>query len=295
MLQLRLLACLTIPLLVTPVFAQESRPAEAAHKKEEEKKKRTPLQRLLTAPEEYRQFALVAFIDDEIGKRTIYAGQYSGLRKLDWDVQAMLLKWLDEPPLEAEDGRAFRNACISALRDVVEGEGSAEVRATLKKIATTKYQSRPIKENATYALAQFGDTSLVDDLIAEHVKRTKDEQATNQARGWQGLAEVYKGLRKYEDAVKAYKQLFILIDSNQVTYPPQYMPVLIYNSACSMARAGHKDAAFVQVEKALKAGKESGNPLRRSLLDNDMDIQSLREDERFGPLVQKYLGAKTGR
>jgi hypothetical protein len=256
--------------------------ADAAVQETTRPARATPLTRLLEAPPEYHTLALVNFVEAERATGMSYAGQYEGLCRLSWDVAAVLTKWLDDPPLEAEDRQEFVMACIRALRDVVKDQGTDELRTKLKEIATQEYGWDTLKNCAAFALAQLGDASAADALLRQHRALTESEDRTEQARGWQSLAAAYSQLRRYGDSVEA--------DGGGVKYPRASLPNWMYNAACSMARAGQKTAALAQLERALRTGRDSSSPLRRILLEGDMDIASLRGEPRFAALMHEYYG-----
>lgn len=57
-------------------------------------------------------------------------------------------------------------------------------------------------------------------------------------------------------------------------------PGLHYNAACSLALAGRKDQAFVQLQRAVDAGFANAEHVRK-----DTDLASLHADARWAPLV----------
>lgn len=60
-----------------------------------------------------------------------------------------------------------------------------------------------------------------------------------------------------------------------------------YNQACGYAKKSDKDKAFASLDKALALGFDEFN-----LLTEDPDLQSLRDDERFGKLKEKSKEAE---
>ena len=261
--------------------------------KEAALKKDKALAKLIAAKEADRESALVGFIEDRINTGAIYAGQYSAFRTLGWDVEKLLQQWMVESPDEAMSGDNFRAACIGALRDLVDADKATdELRAALRKLTEDELESPMIKDRAAYALAQFGDRSLVVKQIKRATDMTKAEDLSSQARGWSALSNICYHLREYGNAAKAYVQMIKLIDDSKIGYPEERLASLLYNSACSMALAGQKEKALARVERALKTGRKSGNQLRKSLLETDMDIASLRGEKRFPELMEEYFGVK---
>lgn len=266
--------------LVAPATAQESKPTSVA-----QQKKLTPLQKLLAAGEADRAAALVEYIEDQVATNAIYAGQYSALRKLEWNVQKLLQQWISKAPRQVMNKDALRRASINALRDLIEeGKASDDLRDVLKQLAEDWFEHAEVRKAAVYALAQFGDRTLVEKAIEEATKKTKAEDINSQVQGYYDLANIHYNLRQYDDAVKAYRQLIKLGGS-------RLSPVVLYNCACSLALAGKKDEAFAMLEESLKRNRPGG--MGKRLLETDMDIQSLRKDERFAGLMKKYFGTPT--
>ena len=245
------------------------------------------LARVLQADDDSRAKALMSFIQDQIDSGATYAGQYEGLAGGGEAVTALLQEWITDTPSEVFTQAAFRTACMNALRDTVT-EPSDELRAALEVLAADEFEEDQIKRNAMYALAQFGQRDLVDKLVQSAMKSTSATDLNQQYQGWSALSDIYHNLREYESAAKARKQMIrIFSAAGQPTPPGVY-----YNTACSLALSGNKDEAFELLQKAFEADSASGErQLGRRLVETDMDIASLREDERFGELFGKHYGA----
>ncbi|MEE9125797.1 MAG: hypothetical protein V3U11_01530 [Planctomycetota bacterium] len=281
----RSLPILILALLVVPAPAQDSKPTStatgAAHKK------LTPLQKLMAAAEAERPQALVAFIQDQIASGVVYAGQYSALEKLSWDVKKLLQAWLLKAPGEATNSNQFRVACINALRDLVkDGKASEDLLDVVKQVAKDWFENQAVQRHAAFALAQFGDRSLVDASIKKATAETQKEEFNSKLGGWDGLATIHYNLREYDNAVTSYLKLIKLAEEGGV----RLRPTVFYNCGCSLALAGKTDEAFTYVEKALKL--DTARELTRRSITTDMDIASLRKDERFAVLLEKYRGTK---
>ncbi len=278
-------------LVASGVHAQET---EAVSIQEASAQKATPLQKVLKAKPDEMSKALIAFIEDQIASNAIYSGQYSGLAPVKDPAAKLIHEWAIDAPLQVLNADSFRNACINALRDLYGKEAPEEVIATMKEIAKDDFESRPVKENATYALGQFGDRSLVDTMLKNAEAATKHEDPRRQAAGYQALATVNYNMRAYEAAVKAYQGLIGLAEAGKIDLG-RSEPVTYYNCACSMALGGQTDKAMEYLGKAFE--KDKGHQLSRRLLDTDMDIASLRKDPRFAEMVKAHFegGGTTSR
>ena len=115
---------------------------------------------------------------------------------------------------------------------------------------------------------------------------TEKEDLGSQAQGWSVLASIYYNLRQYDDAVKSYHRLIKTADDGGF----RLYAGVFYNCGCSLALSGKIDEAFAHVEKSLKM--DSARQLSKRMLTTDMDIASLRKDERFKALIEKYFGTK---
>ncbi len=263
-----------------PPPARPATPVEAA------------LTRLQAASEQERPAALAAYITAHMATNALYAGQYAALRTVDPDPVPQLREWVLEAPDRVTDEDAFRQACVRALRDVIEGEAPEEVIKTLRGVIEDEFEAPAMRSAATDALAQLGDRTFVDKMIAELEPVAAGDDVKRKAAAWMQLADIYYNLRDYAKSAEAYGKLLALHEDGEVdlTKAGQNVPTLYYNSACSLALAGDKEAAFARLTKALEVAAHARG-LSRSLLDSDMDIASLREDPRFAELMAKHFPA----
>jgi tetratricopeptide (TPR) repeat protein len=253
-----------------------------------------------TAPQEVRK--VVARTDALLGNyilrvfrrhsesTAIFAGQYAALNELGPAAREMISTWIVKPPPGGNPAE-LRAQSIRAVRDLVEGEAGDELAAKLRKVATDGVTAGDVRREAVYALAQFGDRSLIDPQIEAAQKQVESGSDAAKATALAELANIHYQLRDYDQAVAAYAQHLALIEAGTIT-DVRNLPTLYYNACCSLALAGKTDAAFAHLEKAIEAGKKSGPPLPRRLLEVDMDIASLRGDPRFADVLAKIDGKK---
>lgn len=272
--------------IVSALAAQDSKPTEAATSRPV-----SSIERLLHADDAGRSKALIALIDEQLETNALYAGQYSALRQAGEPVRSLLEKWITDAPSQVYRQDRFRAACIRALRDVVD-EPTESLMTGLRGLVADEFEPDDIKTAATYALAQFGDTKLVDANLERLTASTDAKELQRRARAWYELSDIHYNLRDYDAAVEAYRKLLEMHESgearlDQFGFP---MPTLYYNCACSLALGGHTEEALDYVAKALEVGAAGRQQLNRKLLETDMDIASIRGEERFGELFAKYFG-----
>jgi tetratricopeptide (TPR) repeat protein len=224
--------------------------------------------------------------------RALFAGQYAMLRDLGAAGRQQLLVWLEKPPARMR-ADVVKTHCLRALRDVVEGKPDDALLAALGKVAKSVVESRNVTREAVFALAQFGDRSLVDPQITSLEERAKNADPAKSAAALAELADVHYQLRDFEKAAADYKRHIAILEANEaVAAANQNLPTLYYNACCSMALAGQLDEAFAHLEKGVDIGLKSGRPLMKRLLEVDMDIVSLRKDPRFAAVMKRVEAGK---
>jgi tetratricopeptide (TPR) repeat protein len=87
------------------------------------------------------------------------------------------------------------------------------------------------------------------------------------------LGNLYTSCGRYEDGLKIDLRLVSLLPSN---------PVVHYNLACSYSLLERKEEAFSALEKALDLGFSDF-----TLLLKDKDLNNIRSDPRFRPLLTR--------
>jgi tetratricopeptide (TPR) repeat protein len=220
--------------------------------------------------------------------RAIYAGQYAALRDLGPAGEQLLRKWVTSPSPRMAPA-LVKSTSIRALRDVVEKPDEA-LMAMLKKVATDKFEVREVSREAGWALAQFGDRSLIDPMIAQFEETAKGKTGPEMLQALSELADTHYQLRDYEKAVDAFKRQITAIEQTPHGAPAN-LPTIYYNACCSMALAGKSDEAFEHLDKAIEASKKAGqNALARRTVEVDMDIESLRKDPRYAKALEKMAG-----
>ncbi|MCA8957831.1 MAG: hypothetical protein KDC87_17275 [Planctomycetes bacterium] len=292
------LALLAVPLIAQsppkgaekPAPQDTTKPADAKAGKSEvpAAKPDKMLEALQKAKPEQRGAKLLALLEDRIATNAVFAGQYKDLTPIE-GVADLLSSWAAKPPEQARDTTTLRTASIRALRDIHGSKAQKGLLEALHGMVADALESSAVRNEAVFALAQFGDRKYVDRLIQHYASFTEREGAPDRAGGHQGLANVYYQLRDYKRAIVSYKALIAMLENKQLQQDGA--DVLYYNAACSMALAGDKDAAIAHLGKALAYGKTS-----RRMLESDMDLGSLRGDPRFRKLVDGYFAkqAKQG-
>jgi len=86
----------------------------------------------------------------------------------------------------------------------------------------------------------------------------------------------YLFLKEYHSSIKHFKICLKERDNDYLVH---------YNIACAYALAGHKEKAFHHLEKAVENGYDDAEHM-----ENDEDLRSLRDDERFKELLERMRG-----
>ncbi len=234
----------------------------------------------------------IGYLERETKAEMVYEGQYAPLRPLQPFVGKLYLGLLLDTPDWYDQGN--RHVLVAPLRDIFPQSPGAEAMKALREIATDEdFEPEPLRQNLAFALAQWGDSSLVDARVARIEKDLADVDVGSERRTAlrYELADIWYTLRAYERSARIHVEL--LRQAEQAEVP--LMPNHYYNAACSLARAGQGDAALAELERAV-ARQLSGRVdpslhLERKLFEQDHDLDSVRADARFRALVEKAFGA----
>jgi protocatechuate 3,4-dioxygenase beta subunit/tetratricopeptide (TPR) repeat protein len=129
-----------------------------------------------------------------------------------------------------------------------------------------KARPRPVSPLQAQSLLRQRDWAAAAAAYAQIVRDNPDE-----GQHWFNYGFALHSLKRYDEAIKAADKAAAL----------GFQPATaLYNIACAHALLGHKDEAFVWLEKALSAGFSQDETLR-----TDSDLDALRDDARFKKLI----------
>jgi len=90
------------------------------------------------------------------------------------------------------------------------------------------------------------------------------------------LGHLLTRLERYSEGLEVDRRLVVLLPEE---------PTVHYNLACSLARVAAPDEAFAALDHCVELGYND-----MAFLLDDEDLESLREDPRFGALVKRLGG-----
>ena len=130
------------------------------------------------------------------------------------------------------------------------------------------------KENYDQALQSFKQATELDSTNPEYYYSL-------------GLAYFLKGM--YAEAEVAYMAALVAKPDDTVNSQPHpIMDDAYYNLACLYAVQGKKDQAFEQLDKLATLGSNQ----QFHLMQSDKDLDSLRDDPRFKPALDKIANSR---
>jgi len=236
----------------------------------------------------------VAIFKRETGSGMTYAGQYDALRALQPFAGKLLLRLLIDTPdwFSQHD----RHLLVFPLRDVFVDSPGEEVCQQLRVIATDEdFEPEPLRQNLAFALAQWGDRTLIEARIARVTKDADADGISDERRAAlrYELADIHYTLRDYARAAQIHVEMLRQAEATHTSL----LPLHYYNAACCLARAGAVDAALDELQRAavlMRSGEiDPSQMLERKLFDRDPDLAKARESERFAKIVETAFGAKT--
>jgi len=235
---------------------------------------------------------LLATLRQRLATNALFAGQYADCAAFKPEAIDVLLGWVKDPPREATQPDTFRAGCVRALRDIVgDGEATDALRTGLQAgiAGAQRAQNEELFLTLVCALQQFGASEPFDKIKADVEKQVSSDKPEQRAAALSTLANLHYQARQYEQAAAAYTSLVELVEKQP--QPPQGMPTIVYNAACSLSLAGKLDQGFAMLEKALQLGQKDRS-LPKAMIDSDHDMNNLRADARFQALMERYYGPK---
>jgi len=122
---------------------------------------------------------------------------------------------------------------------------------------------------------------------ADEVGRgTEQRQLLSQAL--QDYASALHQLHKYDEAASCFSQIIRIAREGENEEKGKDPAIAGYNRACALSRAGRKDEALRQLDRALDRDRSVGwEDLTRDWVTEDGDLESLHSDPRFQAIIKR--------
>lgn len=216
--------------------------------------------------------------------KMVYAGQYSSLEQLQPTVGEFYLRLVIDTPQWFPDNR--RIEVVPAIRDLYPKSPGEGVQEQIKQIAQNEdIEPLSLRTTLKYALAQWGDRSLVKDHIHKLTEEARSKDAETSMLALKTLADVYYQMRDYLTAGRMHNEFLTKAEAEDY----YRVPADYYNAACCMSLSGNLLSALDLLDRCLKLNNservDESVKLRRHLFDNDPEIQAVRKTKRFRELV----------
>jgi hypothetical protein len=233
----------------------------------------------------------VGYLKRESSSGMVHEGQYAALAPLQPFVGKLFLQLLlDTPDWFSADER---HLLVFPLRDVYPESPGKDVCERLRAVATDG-DSEPegLRKNLAFALAQWGDRSLIDARIAQVTKDSTAADLSDDRRAAlrYELADIHYQLREYARAAQIHVEMLRQAE----TRGTDLLPTHYYNAACCLARAGAGAAALDELQRAadvMRSGRiDPSAMLQRRLFERDPDLASVRASDRFRAIFRAAFG-----
>jgi len=216
--------------------------------------------------------------------KMVYAGQYSALMQLQPRVGEFYLMLVIDTPQWFPDNR--RIEVVPAIRDLYPKSPGEGIQDAIKKIAKNEdIEPLSLRTTLKYALAQWGDRSLVKDHIHKLTAEARSQDAETSMLALKALADVHYQMREYMTAARMHNEFLTKAEAEDY----YRVPTDYYNAACCMSLSGNVISALDLLDRCLKLNTservDESVKLGRDLFDNDPEIQALRKTKRFRELV----------
>ena len=219
----------------------------------------------------------------------MFAGQFEPLKPLQpWVGKVYLQLILNKPDWFPDRSRA---SLVPALRDLYPHGPEDSIFQQLKDVAADEqFESDSLRRALSFALAQWGDRSIVQPMLDE-LQSNVDKGETMDDLYFVGkLAIAHYELREYRKSGKFW--LRYLRQREALDSPAT--PLDYYNAACSLSLSGDIPEALAELENAskhmLSGNADPSRHIDRKLFDSDPELRAIRHTKRFRELVEKTYG-----
>ncbi len=214
----------------------------------------------------------------------IYAGQFSVLTQLQPTVGEFYLTLVIDTPQWFPDNR--RVEVIPAIRDLYPKSPGEAAQERLKQIASNdEIEPLSLRTSLKYALAQWGDRSLVKDHIHRLTQEAQSQDAETSMLALKALASTYYQMRDYLTAARMHNEFLTKAEAEDY----YRAPVDYYNAACCMSLSGNLNSALDLLDRCLKRNNsdrvDESVKLGRRLFENDPELRAVRKTKRFRELL----------
>lgn len=220
-----------------------------------------------------------------------FAGQYAPLQPMQpWIGRVYLQLILETPEWYPVDRRA---RIVPALRDLLPAGPTTVQLDRLRDIAQDREgESQDLRIALSFALAQWGDRSLVQPQIAELTASAGEGKSSDELYFLRRLALVHYFIREYETSGSVWRRY--LRGREELGDAPA--PFDYYNAACSLSLAGEIPLALEELERccALLRGEtvDESQRVQRKLFDTDPELRAVRSTRQFQEMVEKTFVEK---
>lgn len=216
--------------------------------------------------------------------RMFYAGQYSALEPLQPTVGEFYLALVIDTPQWFPDDR--RIEVVPAIRDLYPTSPGEAAQERIKHIATNEdIEPLNLRISLKYALAQWGDRSLIKDHLQQLAQEARSQDAETSMLALKAMAAAYYQMRDYLTAARMHNEFLAKAEAEDY----YRVPADYYNAACCMSLSGNQRSALDLLDRCLKLNSsdrvDESVKLRRDLFENDPEMRALRGMKRFQELV----------
>ncbi|MGE0142486.1 MAG: hypothetical protein AB7I19_04425 [Planctomycetota bacterium] len=256
--------------------------AELSSVNAEDRNRRLALESLL-------QTTILQFIQTGLGASFRYAGQYADLRALEPHASRLLLELVIEPSDWFPSDQ--RGGLLPALRDILESPPADDILDRLEQMADDEdFEAEAFRYELMLAVAQWGRRKVLQKRLDVLVEIAGRRQTAEELGICRSLAQLHYDLRDYKTASTWWNQY----QKGKAKLDDPLTAMDEYNIACCNALAGRIELALAAVERCAQAVRDGRNdsaaPVTGTMFDEDPDLRSIRDHERFGAARKHGFG-----
>jgi hypothetical protein len=241
------------------------------------------------AAERRDQFAthvVLGFVHEIKASGFVFRGQFEPLSVLEPEASTILLRLLLDAPGWFDMG--MREQLVPALRDLMpEPPSVPQLLGAVKLVEDRRREPDSLRLQLECLLSQWGRQEYIEERISRLRRESGEGDAEDRLLSFRALADVYYRLGDYKRAGKTQDVLLRMSETAGVPVTPTDW----YWAACFRSLQGDVERGMQALQQCavMQADRYVDRSLKlpRKLFEGDPEIAVLREDPRFGGILEQ--------
>lgn len=233
------------------------------------------------------------FIDREVARELVFAGQYEPLKPLQPFVGELLFTLLLDTPDWFPHTNRLR--LVAPLRDLQPTSPDLEhVDRVAAIVADSELEPEDLRVALAGMLWQWGRKEFVQPYLEALRRATGEGDAEDRLTAMKRLVDLQYKLRDYHAAAATQRALLAMAQGAKLPL----LPYDLYLAACVFALAGDVERGIAALDRFATVQADPGTDvsqrIKRAVFAADPELAALRRDPRFDAIAERIVAVDDG-